>query len=116
MARSIRILTGIVLFIFVATHLLNMSLGLVSLEVLEQSRFYFMLPWSNPVGFVVLMGSMVLHGSLGLVALYWRNTLQMTRYGLVQTVSALLIIPLLASHVLGVTLAAKMLNFEPFLR
>ena len=113
MTRSIRILTGIILFLFVATHLVNMSLGLISLEVLESARFYFMLPWSNPIGFVVLMGSMILHGSLGLVALYWRNTLQMTRYDLIQTVSALLIFPLLASHVLGVTLAANMLDFEP---
>lgn len=113
MTRTLRIVTGIILFVFVATHLLNMSLGLVSLQTLDQSRPYFMLPWSNPIGFVVLMGSMLIHGALGLVAIYWRNTLQMTRYDLIQTVSALLIIPLLASHVLGVTLAANMLSFEP---
>ncbi len=111
--RTLRIVTGIVLFFFVATHLLNMSLGLISLEILDQARGYFMLPWSNPLGFVVLVGSMIIHGALGLVAIYWRNTLRMTRSDLIQTISALLIIPLLASHVLGVTLAANMFAQEP---
>ncbi len=113
MTRTLRIVTGIVLFVFVAMHLLNMSVGLVSLEALDQARPYFMLPWRNPVGFIVLAGSMLIHAALGLVAIYWRNTLQMTRYDLIQTVSALLVIPLLASHVLGVTLAANMMSFEP---
>ena len=100
------------LFVFVATHLLNMAVGLVSLDALDATRPYFMLPWHNPVGFIVLMGSMLIHGALGLIAIYWRNTLRMTRYDLVQTISALLIIPLLASHVLGVTLAANMFSIE----
>ncbi len=113
MTRTLRIVTGIVLFAFVATHLLNMSVGLISLDALDASRPYFMLPWSNPVGFIALAGSMMIHGALGLVAVYWRNTLQMTRSDLVQTVSALLIVPLLASHVLGVTLAANMFSVEP---
>ena len=113
MTRTLRIVTGIILFVFVSTHLLNMAFGLVSLEVLDAARFYFMLPWSNPVGFLLLAGSMLGHGLLGLWAVYWRNTLQMTRYDLLQTVSALLIIPLLASHVLGVTVAANMFNLEP---
>ena len=83
MTRTLRIVTGIVLFVFVATHLLNMSVGLISLQALDQARHYFMLPWSNPVGFFVLVGSMLVHGALGLVAIYWRNTLQMTRYDLI---------------------------------
>ena len=113
MTRTLRIVTGIILFVFVATHLLNMAFGLISLEALDFARTYFSLPWSNPVGFLVLMGSMLIHGLLGLVAIYWRNTLRMTRYDLLQTVSALLIIPLLASHVLGVTLASKMFSTTP---
>jgi len=112
MARTLRIATGIVLFVFVATHLLNMSIGLVSLEALDAARSYFMAPWSNPIGFAVLAASMIVHGSLGLVAIYWRNTLRMTRYDMVQTISALLIIPLLVSHVMGVTLAERMLGFD----
>ena len=113
MTRTLRIVTGIILFVFVAMHLANLAVGLISLEALEQARTYFMLPWRNPVGFIILAGSMMIHGALGLVAIYWRNTLQMTRYDLIQTISALLIVPLLASHVLGVTLAAKLLSFEP---
>lgn len=113
MTRTLRIVTGIVLFVFVATHLLNMAFGLVSLEVLDQARTYFSLLWSNPVGFILLTGSMLIHGMLGLAAIYWRNTLRMTRYDMFQTASALLIIPLLVSHVLGVTLAANMFSVEP---
>lgn len=111
--QTLRIVTGIILFIFVATHLLNMAFGLVSLEALDEARHYFSWPWSNPIGFFFLAGSMLIHGLLGLLAIYWRNTLRMTRYDLVQTISALLIIPLLASHLFGVTLAANMFSYEP---
>ena len=113
MTRTLRIVTGIILFVFVATHLLNMAFGLISLEAVESARLYFSLPWTNPVGFLLLAGSMLVHGALGLVAIYWRNTLQMSRYDLLQTISALLIVPLLASHVLGVTLAANMFSMVP---
>ena len=62
MTRTLRIVTGIVLFVFVATHLLNMAFGLISLEAVESARLYFSLPWTNPVGFLLLAGSMLVHG------------------------------------------------------
>lgn len=113
MVRTLRITTGLILFAFVATHLLNLSLGLVSLEVLDKARPYFLAIWSNPVGKIVLMASMLTHIVLGLTALYWRNTLRMTRHDTLQAVTALLIVPLLVGHVLGVTLGAELFGYTP---
>ena len=108
MARTLRIVTGIILFVFVATHLLNMAFGIgfrLRLSILRGS--ISLAHGIIRLGFFFSLGSMMIHGALGLVAVYWRNTLRMTRYDLLQTLSALLIVPLLASHVLGVTVAAN---------
>lgn len=107
MARGLRIGTGLVLFTFVTMHLINVSLGLVSLEMLEAGRPYFMGLWSNPVGGNILIVSMVVHVALGFAAVYRRNTLKLAPYDAVQLVSALLIVPLMAAHILGVTLVSS---------
>lgn len=110
MVRGLRIGTGLVLFIFVTLHLINVSLGLVSLEAMEAGRPYFMEMWSNPVGGNILIVSMVVHMALGLAAVYWRNTLRLAPYDAVQLVSALLIVPLMAAHILGVTLVSSVFD------
>lgn len=72
-----------------------------------------MAPFTNYVGGVLLIASMLLHSALGLLALYQRNTLRMSRYDAVQFVSALMIPPLLIPHVWGLIAVKQMLGFNP---
>ena len=39
--RQLRLTTGLILFTFVTTHLLNHALGLISLDAMEAGRWWF---------------------------------------------------------------------------
>ena len=52
----LRLGSGLVLFAFVGTHLLNHVLGLISLAALEAGREVFLTMWRNPIGTTLLYG------------------------------------------------------------
>tara|TARA_R110002126_G_scaffold291724_1_gene455909 strand:+ start:15845 stop:17002 length:1158 start_codon:yes stop_codon:yes gene_type:complete len=109
-------LSGSVLLIFVTGHLLNMAFGLLSLEAVETARRFLTVPWSTLPLSVLLMASMLVHGFLGLLSLYKRNTLNMSAYDRIQLISGLLIIPMLASHIVGIAAAKNLFGFDPTYR
>jgi adenylate cyclase len=107
MTRTIRIISGLVLFAFAATHLVNAAFGLHSIEAMDAARPYLLGPWSNPVGSFLLIGSFFAHTALGFVAIYWRSTLRMSTTDGVQLAASLAIVPLLTPHVIGTAVAAQ---------
>ncbi|WP_127600373.1 2Fe-2S iron-sulfur cluster-binding protein [Nitratireductor alexandrii] len=107
MARRIRIISGLILFVFVTIHLLNVALGLHSIALMDRARPVLMGLWSNPLGTAILAGSMIAHAALGLVAVYQRNTLRLSASDSVQLVASLAIVPLLTPHVVGTVVAAS---------
>ena len=111
--RTIRIVTGLVIYAYVTTHLLNLSLGLVSLEQMEFWRPVFMAPWQSLLGSVVMYGSLLTHMCLGFVALYHRRTLRMSSFDTIQLVLALILPPLVVIHVLGTRVVSSMVDFQP---
>ena len=78
MTGRIRLTTGLILFVFVAGHLLNHILGLHSLAAMEAGRDWFILIWRNSVGAALLMGSLTAHLLLAGWALYSRRSLKMS--------------------------------------
>ena len=113
MKRNLRMISGSVLFIFLTCHLLNMAFGLVSVEAVEGARPFLTVPWTVPPLAQLLGISMLVHAILGLNAIYHRNTLRMSGYDQVQLISGLLIVPLLASHVVGIMGAKQIFHFDP---
>ncbi len=101
MIRRVRIATGIVLFTFVATHLLNHSLGLVSLDAMEAGRNVFLAFWRNPAISVVLYGALTSHVALAVWAVYERRSWRLRAIDWAQLGLGLLIPYYLASHVLN---------------
>jgi adenylate cyclase len=109
-------LSGAVLYVFVTCHLLNMAFGLISVAAVESARTFLTAPWTGlPIGLVLLLALLV-HLGLGLEAIYRRNTLRMSGYDSVQLVSGLLVVPLLASHVVGIWAAKFLIGFDPTYR
>lgn len=108
MIKKVRLVTGIILFSFLSCHLINLSFGLVSLTALDDSREWFLIFWSTPPGIALLVGSMMTHLSLGMFALYQRNTLRMKLSDQVQLVLGLLIFPLVFGHLLVTVLGPMM--------
>jgi adenylate cyclase len=115
--RQWRLGTGLVLFAFVSTHLLNHALGLVSLAAMEEGRLWFLRIWRNPVGTVALYGALAIHGLLALWFLYERRTLRMPAWQALQIALGLCLPPLLIGHVLGTRVAHAMFDTgDPYAR
>ena len=112
MIRTIRIVSGLVLFAFVTMHLVNVAFGLRSIEAMDDARPWLMAVWTNPLGSIVLTAAFLAHFALGLVAIYRRNTLRVSVTDGVQIVASLVVIPLLTPHVVGTALAARF-GIEP---
>jgi adenylate cyclase len=103
--RSIRLASGLVLFTYITTHLLNHSLGNASLVWLERGLLVQKFIWQGWIGTAALYGALVTHFFLGLWALYERRSLHWTPGELTQLLLGLCIPPLLANHLAGTRIA-----------
>jgi adenylate cyclase len=112
MIRTLNIVSGLTLFLFITTHLLNLSLGIISIDVMEVSRPYFFAIWTNFPIEIVLFLALLVHPILGLRALYLRNTLRMSNQDKLQLLSSLLIIPLLIPHIVAIKAGESLLGME----
>ncbi len=99
--RRLRLASGLILFGYVLTHLLNHALGNVSLDAMEDGLDLVTAVWLNPVGLTALYGALVVHLLLGLQALYAARFFHWRPSETLQLVSGLLIPPLLISHIVG---------------
>ncbi|OLC37306.1 MAG: hypothetical protein AUH81_06465 [Candidatus Rokubacteria bacterium 13_1_40CM_4_69_5] len=105
LGRRLRLGAGLVLLTYLATHLSNHALGLISLGAMEAGRAWFLLLWRNPLATAALYSALVTHLLLGLWALYRRRHLRMPAWEATQLVLGLAIPPLLASHIVGTRVA-----------
>jgi adenylate cyclase len=110
--RRVRIVTGLVLFTYLATHLLNHSLGLISLEAMEAGRLWFLALWRNPLGTAALYGALLTHFALALYAIYQRRHWRMPYGEALQLVLGLSIPLILATHFVGTRLAYERHGIE----
>ena len=112
LVRKLRLISGLILFAYVCSHLINLALGLWSLEMMEGARPAFQAPWQSRIGVVALFGSLAVHMMLGMVALYHRGTLRMSSFDATQLVMALVLPPLVVIHILGTRVAFTLFEFE----
>jgi len=104
-ARRLRLVSGLVLLTYLATHFANHALGLVSLDAMEDGREWFLLLWRNPLGTAALYAALVIHVLLAFRSLYRRRTLRMPVWEAAQLGLGLAIPPLLVFHIVGTRLA-----------
>ena len=96
--QKLRLGAGLVMLAFVAMHLVNHALLLVSLDTAERVSRLFALFWRSPAGTLLLYGALVVHVVLVLRSLYARRTLRMPAREAVQTAFGLLIPFLIIEH------------------
>ena len=106
--RTVRLWSGVILFVYVSMHLVNHALGLVSLSAMENGRVWFLAVWRNPAGTAVLYGALSTHILLALWSLYARRSLRMHRWEASQLVLGLLIPPILIKHIIGTRLVNEL--------
>ncbi|MEP3847805.1 MAG: 2Fe-2S iron-sulfur cluster-binding protein [Paracoccaceae bacterium] len=100
--RSLRITTGLVLLAFVTSHLLNASLGIISVKAMEAARPYLTEIWETKPVFLLLFLSLAAHFILGLISIYNRPTLRTNMQDLVQIVTAVCVVPMMATHTISI--------------
>ena len=108
----LRLWSGLVLFLYAATHLTNHALGLISLAAMEAGRTVFVGFWRTPPAELVLLLSLLLHAGLALWQLWHRRSLRMPAVEALQLALAALIPLWLTGHVLGTAVLRRILGFR----
>ncbi len=111
--RRLRIVTGIILSVYIVFHLFNHSLGLISFDAMEAMRKAVTPFWRSWFGGLLIYGSLLTHLALALMSLYRRSSLRMPKWEMAQLVLGLSIVPLLAGHVSATWGARVLRNFDP---
>jgi adenylate cyclase len=105
--RNLRLVSGLVLMLFVIGHLINLALGLHSLAAMGEARVLLLDPWRSAIGATLLGGAALVHTALGLYALATRRAMAMSRTDAVQLALGLLTPPMLITHVVATHIAGE---------
>ncbi len=98
LVRNVRLVSGLVLMVFVTGHLANLILGIHSLAAMEAARAHLMDPWRTTLGQGLLLAAVLVHVALGLYSIAARRSLALSRTDVAQLVLGLLTPPLLLNH------------------
>jgi len=112
-ARQLRLWSGFVLFAYVATHLANHALGLVSLSTMEAAREYLFEDLWRGIGLPFLVAALLTHVALALGVIWQRRVFRLQRWEWAQLLLGFAIPPLLAVHMIGTLGANLLFDIEP---
>ena len=97
-----KLASGLVLFVFLATHLINHTLGIVSLQAMDAGAAVFKSVWRSWPGTVLLYAAAVTHPLLALFSWLRRGHYRGIAWqGWVQLALGLCVPPLVVDHVIG---------------
>jgi len=113
MRNAVRLYSGLILAAFVLTHLLNHSLGLISLDAMDRGRVILNAPWSNIVGGPLLLLAFTVHILNALYAIYRRTSLKMSNWEATQLSMGLAIPILLGPHLAGTFIGQFLAGHKP---
>ena len=71
--RPLRLTTGLILFAFAMSHLVNHAFGVHSVRTFQAAGLFLLKPWQTLPGHLVLYTAFTVHAGLGLYALYGRR-------------------------------------------
>jgi adenylate cyclase len=86
---------------YVVCHLLNHAFAVISIDAANAARVYFVAPWTNPIGTLVLTTASLTHITLALWTTYIRRSLRMPVWQWTQLILGLSIPYLLVEHALS---------------
>ncbi len=113
MTQHLRLWSGLVLFAYVAGHLLNHTFGLASVETMEAGRRVFAAVWRSPSGMAILGAGFAVHGTLSIARLFRGRSFRMPAWEAAQQLLGLAIPFLLFGHVLGTLGLAVRFDLDP---
>jgi adenylate cyclase len=108
--RRLRFGSGLVLMVYIAFHLANHALGLVSLEAAERALRVANAIWQSVPGTLLLYGAAAVHVALALYAIYQRRTLRLPPIELLRIGLGLWLPVLLIGHAVSARLEHELLG------
>jgi adenylate cyclase len=111
--RDLRLGSGLILFVYVASHLANHALGLFSVATAEHGLNFAVRIWQSVPGTLLLYGAAATHIALALNALYRRRTLRMPPLEMLRIALGLGIPILLIGHAVATRLAWEAYKLSP---
>ena len=99
--RGVHLTAGLTMFTYVVCHLINHAFAVVSIEAANGARVFFVSPWTNPTGTLVLTVAALTHIGLALWTTYARRSLRMPAWQWTQLALGLAIPALLVEHALA---------------
>lgn len=106
--RRARLLSGLIIFSFLAMHMTNHVFGLISVEMADYARRWFLPIWRSKIGSLLLYGSFIVHIILVLGSLYMRRSLAMPWSEAAQITLGLLVPVLLIDHIVATRLSSEL--------
>jgi adenylate cyclase len=113
MQNRLRLYSGLVLLLFVSGHLINHSLGLISVDAMIRGQRYLLEPWHSTIGTVLFIGAFLTHSGVALLSIWQRRTLRMSVWEGTRIVLGFTAPFILAGHVLSTRVLAETTAFEP---
>ena len=110
--RNARLVSGLIMLVFVTMHLTNVALNLISMQAADAALRYLTTPWTGPLGTILLYGAAAVHFVLVLRSLYLRRTLRMPAKEAVQVLLGVGIPLLIAEHVIGIRVVDTMTGID----
>ncbi len=110
--RNVRMASGLVLFTYIAAHLFNHALGLISLETAEAGMGYAIEVWYSTSGTLLLYGAAGTHFLLALWSVYVRRTFRLPPAELLRIVLGFTLPILLIGHAAETRLAYELFGLD----
>ncbi len=110
--RPLRLASGLVLFTYATSHLINHAFGIHSVETFQAAGQFLLKPWQTNPGRLILYTAFFVHAGLGLYALYRRRHLRIPAGELWQLALGLTIPLLLIPHAAAIALGSTVYGLE----
>ena len=101
--QPVRLVSGLILFAFAASHFLNHAAGLVGLDAANAVQDWRLIATHSLLGRIVLPGAAITHILLGLGKFASRRTFRMPVWEALQIATGIIIPILLIPHVVAIT-------------
>jgi adenylate cyclase len=110
--RQVRLACALVLFCYLLSHFINHALGIISLRALADGVYYHTAFWQFLPVAVVFYSAAIIHGGLGVWALYQRRQFSWKAVEPLQLVLGLSIPALIIAHITGVRIGPALYGQE----
>src|SRR3569832_161274 len=112
--RQVRLACGLILFTYLISHFLNHALGNISVDAMTWGIHYHLLFWQFLPVAIVFYFAVLIHGGLGIWALYERRQFRWKAIEPLQLQLGLSVPALICAHVISVRLGHTLYGLERF--